>query len=220
MKDLLEHVMPEFEPVPDRADQVRRRAKVRRDRRLVAGTAAVVLAVAAGAGVMAVRPFTEITDAAAPSKECDAVKGGPSATPLKVDSLPPGASKVTLCVYKDGVFQSGALPAPVDTLWWGPPYSDELLSKLELEGAKVQSRGVGAVESAVNAMTVPEKCDTPSGTYMLEFEYPDRKPVVAWLSDKCGVPIAKEELLRDGDVLTWLHRMDGVYLYYAAGGLK
>jgi hypothetical protein len=199
VKELLEQVMPEFEPVPDRVEKVRRRMRARRDRRLVVGAAAAVLAVAAGAGVLVARPAVEMASTAASGDVC--LPGShtvytPLRTPVRLklrEPLPERASKVTLCVYENirDVFEPGA--------------------EVKLVGFKVQADD-GSIQRKVNAAQrglPPESCAT-SGVYRLVFEYPGQDPVQLQLSNRCGVPVAPEDLLH-GDIRDALDRLDGPF---------
>jgi hypothetical protein len=197
VKELLEHVMPEFEPVPDRVEKVRRRVRARRDRRLVVGAATAVLAVAAGAGVMAARPAGEMAPLAAAPDVCRP-GASPVYTPLGAGvrvslraPVPEGASKVTLCVYEDfrQILTHGA--------------------EMKLIGFKEQA-GDGSIERKINALPwSPENCAL-SGIYRLVLEYPDRSPIQLQLGNRCGVPVVPEDLLR-GDILDALDQLDGPF---------
>jgi hypothetical protein len=197
VKELLEQVMPEFEPVPDRVRKVRRRVRARRDRRVVVGAAAAVLAVAAGAGVVAARPDGEMTS---PVAAADVCRPGPTYPQSNTDPvefahwpLPESASKVTLCVYEN--------------------VREGLTSQQEarLIGFKEQA-GDGSIERKINAGTprLPGSCP-PSGSYRLVLEYQDRSPILLQLSNRCDVSVTPEELLR-GDVLDALDQLNGPVL--------
>ncbi|NGY57399.1 hypothetical protein G7043_00485 [Lentzea sp. NEAU-D13] len=219
MKELLERSMPEFEPVPDRLDRVRAKMRARRDRRLVTGAAAAVLVVAAGAAVAVSRPAPpEPAPAAAATDACQQRDGRPY---IRLDrsrgDVPVGASKVTLCVY---LYLGTSRPSTDQ----GPDGRDpELVNNWQLVGARQQA-GDGSIERKVNAMPAPGLCYTSGGEYQWVFEYPDQPPFVKAMTSKCNVPIQRDELLRDGDLLGWLDRMerstapymgtqDGVYGY-------
>lgn len=206
MKDLLEQVMPEFAPVPDRVEQVRRRMRAAPDRRLTAGAAAAALVVAAGAVVMAAQRPSEQPAVAAASAVCDRARGLPhieltpplvtlDAAKVTPPIVPVDAAKVTMCVY-EGPF--------VDQ----PPQPHR---GGKLLGTKVQLDADGAIGRKVNAMPKFGPCATPSGNYLLVFEYETRTPVVVRLHGRCGQPIPREELLGGGDVLGWLDRMSDPY---------
>lgn len=199
MKELLEQVMPEFEQVPDRIEQVRRKVRARHDRKVAAGAAATVLAVAAGAGVLAWRPADpELANAASQVCREENVQPHIDDTKLRPEDAPVGASKVTLCVY-------GGLEA---TLRSGPSNGESYVTYTwELVGARDQQAGDGAIERKVNAMVPPAMCLRPSGNYRLVFDYPDRPQFVVRLTDKCDTPIPREELLRS-DLLGLLDRME------------
>lgn len=209
MKDLLEQVMPEFEPLPDRIEQVRRKVRVQRDRKVAASAAAAVLAVvAAGAGVVvALRP-TELDLANAAYQECrqENVKLNLDRVKPRVEDVPLGASKVTLCVYEGRL---EVYPSPGDG---GPSYAQ----RWDLVGARDQQAHGGAIERKVNAMAPPQKCDIPTGAYeyLMVFDYPDKPRFVVSLTDKCNAPVPREELFRGGDLLGLPDRMEQPFVHY------
>lgn len=198
MKELLEQAMPEFEPVPDRVEQVRRRMRARRDRRLVVGAAAAVLAVTAGAGVLAARPAADMAQSAAAADVC--LPGAHTAyTPLGQgirvrlrEPLPERASKVTLCVYEN--IEDKRTPG----------------QEVKLIGFKQQADD-GSITRKLNATLPPlvDGCEL-SGVYRLVLEYPDRDPVQLQLGSRCGVPVVPEDLLR-GDIRDALDQLDGPF---------
>lgn len=215
MKDLLEQVMPEFAPVPDRVEQVRRRMRVARDRRLTAGAAAAVLVVAAGAMVMAAERPSEQPAVAAAAAVCDLARGLPhivltpplvslDAAKVTPPIVPVDAAKVTMCVYEDLFVDQP--PEPADPGTPGTPHRGG-----KLLGTKVQLDADGTIGRKVNAMPKSGACATPSGSYLLVFEYENRTPVVVRLHGRCGQPIPREELLGGGDVLGWLDRLGDPY---------
>jgi hypothetical protein len=207
VKDLLEQVMPEFSPVPDRVEQVRRRARAARERLLWTGSAAAVLVVVAGAGVVAAQTSPDQPAVAAASAACDLANGSPfdiRASPL----VPVAPAKVTLCVYPEPLSDRpvrsgdpGGLPPTVSAVVPVPQRAGELV------GTKVQQDAGGAIGRKVNAMPRPGPCATSSGNYRLVFEYENRAPTIVRLEDRCGHSIPREELLRGGDVLGWLDQM-------------
>ena len=206
MKELLELAMPEFEPVPDRIEQVRRKVRARRDRKVAAAAAATVLAVAAGAGVLAWRP-ADPEPANAAYQECQQLNVQPHIddTKRRAEDAPVGASKVTLCVY-EGV---------VATTRSGPGTGESYFTYTwELVGARDQQAGDGAIERKVNAMVPPAMWSKPTGQYRLVFDYPDRPRFVVLLTDKGDTPIPREEVLRGGDLLGLLDRMELSITYY------
>lgn len=207
MKSLLEQVMPEFERVPDRIEQVRRKVRVQRDRTVAAGAAAAVLAVVAlGAGAMAWRP-TDLEFANAVYQDCQQENVKPRVEDLKprTEDVPAGASKVTLCVYEGRMVPYPSGPADGES---------SFAYRFDLVGARDQQSRVGAIEQKVNAMAPPPMCTTPTGEYQLVFDYPDKSRFVVSLTHKCDAPIPEEELLRGGDLLGLLDRMDLATTYY------
>lgn len=213
MKDLLERVMPEFAPVPDRVDQVRRRMRTARDRRLTAGAAAAVLAVAAGAVVMAANRPPEEPAVGAASALCEQVKRTSNYFKMTSPFVPVAAAKVTMCIYEDmysirpsQVGEPGSA-VPTGTPVVPPPYPGG-----KLLGTKVQQDADGVIGRKVNAIPEPGECARLDGDYRLVFEYENRAPVVVKLQDRCGQPIPRDELLAGGDVLGWLDRMGEPYL--------
>jgi hypothetical protein len=221
-------VMPVFSPVPDRVEQVRRRARAARERLMWTGSAAAVLVVAAGAGVVAAQTSPDQPAVAAVSAACDLANGSPfdiRSSPL----VPVAAAKVTLCIYPeplpDRPPQSGdpgavpptgssVVPLPGSAVVPVPQRAGGLV------GTKVQQDADGAIGRKVNAMPKPGPCATSSGNYRLVFEYENRAPTIVRLQDRCGHPILREELLRDGDVLGWLDRMGMPYLVLGSVELR
>ncbi len=212
MKDLLEQVMPEFSPVPDRVEQVRRRARAVRERLLWTGSAAAVLVVAAGAGVVAAQTSPDQPAVAVASAACDPAKGRPVYIKTGPLNIPVDAAKVTMCIFPDPV---PGLPPPTGdhgvVPLTGSPVVPQPHHSWELVGTKVQQDTDGAIGRKINAMPKPGACATPSGNYRLVFEYENRDLVFVQLHDRCGDRIPREELLRGGDVLGWLDRMGEPY---------